>query len=77
MSPSIITTQVLTTEKEQPRLRLMLNGTDKLYGDFRDDLARDGFAVVKGAVPADRAAKYVGDMHEWLESLWVLPRCGW
>lgn len=32
------------------------------------DLTRDGFAVVKGAVPRDRCEQYVSDIHEWLES---------
>ncbi|KAI9925828.1 hypothetical protein MW887_005634 [Aspergillus wentii] len=47
--------------------RLRLDGTDNTFGDFRDDLARDGFAVVKGAIPRERALKYAGDMHSWLE----------
>lgn len=38
------------------------------YGDFRDDLARDGYAVVKGAIPRQKAAEYVERYHEYLES---------
>ncbi|KAL8279770.1 hypothetical protein RQP46_007865 [Phenoliferia psychrophenolica] len=41
---------------------------DQPFGDFRDDLARYGYAVVRGAIPADRAAGYVNAMHDWLES---------
>lgn len=48
---------------------LKLDGTDAAYGDWRDELIRDGFAVVKGAVPRDRADKYAGAMYSWLESL--------
>jgi len=37
------------------------------YGDWRDDLVRDGVAIVKGAVPAERAAAYTDAMYQWLE----------
>jgi hypothetical protein len=48
---------------------MRVDGTDAKFGDFRDDLARDGYAVVKGAVPRDRALKYADDMFSWLEGL--------
>ncbi|GKT51935.1 uncharacterized protein ColSpa_12116 [Colletotrichum spaethianum] len=38
------------------------------YGDFRDDLVRDGYVVVKGAVPKERAAKYGEEMMSYLEN---------
>lgn len=38
-----------------------------VYGDFRDDLIRDGVAVIKGAVPKERAAQYASDFHSYLE----------
>ncbi|GAA5987453.1 hypothetical protein JCM10908_001958 [Rhodotorula pacifica] len=38
------------------------------YGDFRDDLVRDGYVVVKNAISADRAAHYVDEIQTWLES---------
>lgn len=44
-------------------------GEDFKYGDFRDDIVRDGFAVVKGAIPRDRADMYAGQMYKWLEDL--------
>lgn len=62
-------TSTATITETQPVLRLRLNGTDCTYGDFRDDLARDGYAVVKGAVSGENAAKYVEQMHGWLEGL--------
>ncbi|KAI5477303.1 phytanoyl-CoA dioxygenase family protein [Pseudohyphozyma bogoriensis] len=37
------------------------------YGDFRDDLVRDGYAVVKGVVSPERAGMYVDEMQSWLE----------
>ncbi|KAJ5621689.1 hypothetical protein N7528_006472 [Penicillium herquei] len=45
--------------------RLLLSG--QKFGDFRDDLARNGYAVVKGAIPADRAKSYADEMYSWLE----------
>ncbi|CBF80106.1 hypothetical protein AN7787.2 [Aspergillus nidulans FGSC A4] len=47
--------------------RIFSHGTDVHYGDFRDDLLRNGFAVVKGAVPRDRALKYADEIYDWLE----------
>lgn len=66
------TTQVLLTEsplKVVPSPALKLDGTDITYGDWRDDLIRDGFAVVKGAVPRERAELYAAAMFTWLEGL--------
>jgi hypothetical protein len=53
------------TEKQTT---LHLKGSTK-FGDFRDDLARDGYAVIKGAVPRDRAEKYGNNFYEYLENL--------
>lgn len=39
------------------------------YGDFRDDLVKDGFAVIKGAIPPERAAQYASDFHQYMEDL--------
>lgn len=50
---------------------LFAEGESREYGDFRDDIIRDGFAVVKGAVPRDRANDYADRMHQWLEDLYV------
>ncbi|CRG92017.1 hypothetical protein PISL3812_09071 [Talaromyces islandicus] len=47
--------------------RLRLDGTDHEFGDFRDNLARDGYAVIKGAIPQDRALHYADEMFSWLE----------
>ncbi|KAH7046740.1 hypothetical protein B0J12DRAFT_756772 [Macrophomina phaseolina] len=38
------------------------------YGDWRDDLIRDGYAVVKGAIPRDRAEQYGDEMMTYLET---------
>jgi hypothetical protein len=37
------------------------------YNDWRDDLVRDGVAVVKGAIPKERADQYADKMFSWLE----------
>lgn len=37
------------------------------YGDWRDQLFQDGFAIIKKAVPTERAAGYVEEMTKWLE----------
>lgn len=61
--------KVSKSSSSQPVLRLRLNGTDATFGDWRDDLIRDGYAVVKGAVPRENAKMYAEAYHEWLESL--------
>jgi hypothetical protein len=59
--------------------RLFIKGEDskvKQYGDFRDDLIRDGFAVIKGAIPRERADMYSDQMYAFLEDLYVIPHFG-
>jgi hypothetical protein len=67
------TTTVTETVQANPNLhgfgRMRLDGTDKQFGDFRDELARNGFAVVKGAIPREKALKYADEMYTWLENL--------
>jgi ectoine hydroxylase-related dioxygenase (phytanoyl-CoA dioxygenase family) len=48
--------------------RLKIDGTDGTFGDWRDDLIRDGYAVVKGAIPRERALGYADRMYSYLES---------
>jgi hypothetical protein len=48
---------------------MKINGTDASYGDWRDDLARDGYVVIKAAIPQERADKYADQMYSWLEGL--------
>lgn len=40
---------------------------DRHFGDWRDDFARDGYAVIKGAIPADRAEQYRQRGFDWIE----------
>ncbi|GAA6028944.1 hypothetical protein JCM8097_001518 [Rhodosporidiobolus ruineniae] len=37
------------------------------YGDWRDNLAPDGFAIIRGAVPEERALAYRERFYGWLE----------
>jgi hypothetical protein len=47
---------------------LFLTGHEtREYGDWRDDLVRDGVAIIKGAVPKHRAEHYADSMYSWLE----------
>ena len=41
---------------------------ETVYGDFRDDLVRDGFAVVKAMSP-ERAAEHADAFHRYMEDL--------
>jgi hypothetical protein len=52
-----------------PNHKLFTRGADHKYGDFRDDLIRDGFAVIKGAIPRERANGYADEMYKFLEDL--------
>ena len=71
------TTTTSTVEKTQqptvvvhdPQVSGKLDGLpcDRLYGDFRDDLVRDGFAVIRGAITRERAEKYADLMFSDLE----------
>ena len=67
------TATVTKTSSANPNLhgfgRMRVDGTDQNYGDFRDELTRNGFAVVKGAIPRERALKYADSMYSWLENL--------
>lgn len=57
------------TLKAVENVRMRIDGTDAKYADWRDDLARDGYAVIKGAIPKERADKYADQMFSWLEGL--------
>lgn len=49
--------------------RMAMDGQPTSFGDFRDDLNRDGYAVIKGAVPRDRADAYSDKFYSYLEGL--------
>ncbi|KAF7596866.1 hypothetical protein BBP40_011911 [Aspergillus hancockii] len=64
---STTTTVQPTLTIDQPKGRMTLDGKPTNYGDFRDDLNRDGYAVIKGAIPLDRAKKYSDAFYSYLE----------
>lgn len=46
--------------RETPNLDCLDFSGETVYGDFRDDLVRDGYCVVKGVLSPERAEYYVG-----------------
>lgn len=67
MTPSMATTETATAV--QPALETgKLLTKDTCYGDFRDDLARDGFAIVKGAIAREKAEAYGEKFYSYLEN---------
>lgn len=69
MSTTAIETVTTTLRVIPTAERMKLDGTDGKCHDWRDDLVRDGYAVIKGAIPRERADKYADAMYSWLESL--------
>ena len=49
--------------------RLKVDGSDPAYGDWRDDLVKDGYAVIKGVIPAEKVEGYADRMYSLMESL--------
>jgi hypothetical protein len=76
LNMSTITETVSHTITATAPKKPQLPGPNKLfaqegvqYGDWRDDIVRDGYAVVKGAIPLDQANKYSDDILSYLENL--------
>jgi hypothetical protein len=67
--PSIDVPVVPDIKKILSDSRLSPSDVKLIYGDFRDDLVRDGYAVIKGAIPLVRAEDYGRDFYDFLESL--------
>lgn len=70
---STTTTTTTQTTLQAPKLGMALDGRPTNYNDFRDQLNRDGYAVIKGAVPRDRADKYADKFLSYIEGLYVPP----
>jgi hypothetical protein len=70
MAPPATSSSTSSVAPQVNDLKIRLLGAEQ-YGDFRDDLARNGFAVVKGAVPRDRADAYGKKFYDYLEGLFV------
>ncbi|KAJ5810714.1 uncharacterized protein N7503_002932 [Penicillium pulvis] len=67
MSTTVTFTQTQVNQNNHGSGRMRMDGTDQKFGDFRDDLTRDGFAVVKGAIAREKALTYADAMYSWLE----------
>lgn len=62
-----MSTQTSTQTFEVEQLRLKANNSP--VNDWQADLARDGYAIVKGAVAKEKAAEYAERMYRYLEGL--------
>tara|TARA_R110002060_G_scaffold12008_6_gene17319 strand:- start:312 stop:578 length:267 start_codon:yes stop_codon:yes gene_type:complete len=78
MAPSAIEVERPVDVSTTPSVKKILSDSrltaaqiKPIYGDFRDDLVRDGYAVVKGAVPRERADDYGRAFYDFLESLYA------
>ncbi|RAL14418.1 phytanoyl-CoA dioxygenase [Aspergillus homomorphus CBS 101889] len=64
-------TTTITTEPPKSKYtganRMTFDGNPTSYNDFRDALSRDGYAVIKGAIPRDRAEKYADAFLGYME----------
>lgn len=68
-----ITTSTQTT-LQGDKGGMALDGRPTDYNDFRDQLNRDGYAVIKGAIPRDRADRYADKFLSYIEDLYVFSR---
>ena len=77
MSTLATNTETLSTITLQPAQtagKLLCDGKPTNFGDWRDDLNRDGYAVIKAAIPRDRADAYSDKFFSYLEGLYVRLR---
>jgi hypothetical protein len=64
------TARSATPETLQREGRLQVDGrADPSFGDWCDDLIRDGYAIIKGAVPQERALSYADRLLSLAETL--------
>ncbi|KAK7413275.1 hypothetical protein QQX98_007863 [Neonectria punicea] len=66
-APAAFKTSTPVTAKPSGQNKLF-NDLDTKQGDWRDDLLRDGYCIVKGAIPRERADKYGDEMFNYLET---------
>ncbi|OJD32137.1 phytanoyl-dioxygenase [Diplodia corticola] len=63
-----MTSTTTTTQTTIDNEAKVLKPVTATYNDWRDDLLRDGYAIVKSAIPADKASQYRDRAHSWLTS---------
>ena len=49
--------------------RMKLDGQPTQFGDWRDELNVNGYAVIKGAIPRERAEAYSDKFYSYIEGL--------
>ena len=49
--------------------RMKLDGQPTNFGDWRDELNVNGYAVIKGAIPRERAEAYSDKFYSYIEGL--------
>lgn len=57
----------LKSDSQPATAALLTINLDQHFGDWRDDLARDGFVILKGAIPRERALAYRQSFFDWIE----------
>ncbi|KIW88822.1 uncharacterized protein Z519_10306 [Cladophialophora bantiana CBS 173.52] len=57
---------VLTATQTEGRMHL--DGRPTNYGDFRDELNENGYVVIEGAIPRERADKYADEFLSYMEN---------
>lgn len=71
MAPALIdsppTTAAVPASKLAAAAPVPQDMETRTYGDWRDDFFRDGFVVLKGVVPKERATQYQSEALSWLE----------
>lgn len=67
MSTTLTSVSPQASDWATDKLVLSLRGEDA--PQWQLDLIEHGYAVVKGAIPRDRADGYAQEMYQWLEDL--------
>lgn len=70
-SPAPTTSATISNVHEQQLSLSLTSAGGEVFGDFRDDLARDGFAVIKRALPREQALSITNKIYKYVEDLYV------
>lgn len=62
--PVAVSTQTQTVQPTAATLKLRTTATD---ANHLKQLSEQGFVVVPGIMPVDKARKYVGEANDWLK----------
>jgi hypothetical protein len=70
MAPSRIDAEFATGTTSKSQFQ-NTNDQKTHYGDWRDDFFKDGYVIIKGVLPKDRARQYQIEALTWLESFGI------